>query len=144
MYTVLQRQWFTQGEYVELLAQYGLFLAKIATVVVAIAVITALIVNLTQRKKQRGELRVTNLSEQYKEMREELAVALLDGPQQKVWHKAQKKKHKQEAKAARARAKLGATNQTANRAPGCWISKAVWTPTKSPACAKRSPRFWRP
>ena len=87
----------------ELLAQYGLFLAKIATVVVAIAVITALIVNLTQRKKQRGELRVTNLSEQYKEMREELAVALLDGPQQKVWHKAQKKKHKQEAKAARAR-----------------------------------------
>jgi serine protease SohB len=63
---------------VELLAQYGLFLAKIATVVVAIAVI-AIIVNLTQRKKQRGELRVTNLSEQYKEMKEELAVALLDG-----------------------------------------------------------------
>ncbi|MGV8302001.1 hypothetical protein ACV34B_33630, partial [Pseudomonas aeruginosa] len=59
------------------------------------------------RKKQRGELRVTNLSEQYKEMKEELAVALLDGPQQKLWHKAQKKKHKQEAKEAKARAKLG-------------------------------------
>ncbi|STW29996.1 peptidase S49 domain-containing protein [Klebsiella michiganensis] len=76
----------------ELLAQYGLFLAKIATIVVAIAVIVAIIVNLTQRKKQRGELRVTNLSEQYKEMKEELAVSLLDGPQQKLWHKAQKKK----------------------------------------------------
>jgi serine protease SohB len=50
MYTVRQRQWFTQGENVELLAQYGLFLAKIATVVVAIAVIAAIIVNLTQRK----------------------------------------------------------------------------------------------
>ncbi|HHR0587424.1 TPA: protease SohB, partial [Klebsiella oxytoca] len=47
----------------ELVAQYGLFLAKIATIVVAIAVIVAIIVNLTQRKKQRGELRVTNLSE---------------------------------------------------------------------------------
>ncbi len=63
-----QRQCFTQGENVELLAQYGLFLAKIATVVVAIAVIAAIIVNLAQRKKQRGELRVTNLSEHYKEM----------------------------------------------------------------------------
>lgn len=66
MYTVRQRQCFTQGENVELLAQYGLFLAKAATIVVAIAVIAAIIVNLTQRKKQRGELRVTNLSEQYK------------------------------------------------------------------------------
>ena len=90
-----QRQCFTQGENVELLAQYGLFLAKIATVVVAIAVIAAIIVNLAQRKKQRGELRVTNLSEHYKEMKESLAVALLDGPQQKQWHKAQKKKQKQ-------------------------------------------------
>ena len=103
MYTVLQRQCFTQGENVELLAQYGLFLAKIATVVVAIAVIAAIIVNLAQRKKQRGELRVTNLSEHYKEMKESLAVALLDGPQQKQWHKAQKKKQKQEAKAAKNR-----------------------------------------
>ena len=50
-----QRQCFTQGENVELLAQYGLFLAKIATVVVAIAVIAAIIVNLAQRKKQRGD-----------------------------------------------------------------------------------------
>ncbi len=68
----------------ELLAQYGLFLAKIATVVVAIAVIATLIVNLTQRKRQRGELRITNLSEHYKEMQEDMSVALLDGPQQKA------------------------------------------------------------
>lgn len=38
----------------ELLSEYGLFLAKIATVVVAIAVVAILIVNLTQRKRQRG------------------------------------------------------------------------------------------
>ena len=110
MYTVRQRWWFTQGESVELLAQYGLFLAKIATIVVAIAVIAATIINLAQRKKQRGELRVTNLSEQYKEMREDLALSLLDAPQQKLWQKAQKKKHKQEAKAAKARAKQGTTD----------------------------------
>jgi serine protease SohB len=95
-------------ERVELLSQYGLFLAKIATVVIAIAVIAVLIVNLTQRKRQRGELRITRLSEQYKEMQEEMSLALLDSHQHKLWLKAQKKKHKQEAKAAKAKAKLNA------------------------------------
>ncbi|ELY6086285.1 protease SohB [Cronobacter sakazakii] len=91
-----------------LLAEYGLFLAKIVTVVVAIAIVIALIANLTQRKKaQRGELRVTRLGEEYKEMKEEVAAALLDAHQHKQWHKNQKKKNKQEAKAAKARAKRG-------------------------------------
>ncbi|MHC9003109.1 protease SohB [Enterobacter adelaidei] len=90
----------------ELLSQYGLFLAKIATVVIAIGVVAVLIVNLTQRKRQRGELRITRLSEQYKEMQEDMSLALLDSHQQKLWHKAQKKKHKQEAKAAKVKAKL--------------------------------------
>ena len=61
----------------ELLSEYGLFLAKIVTVVLAIAAIAAIIVNVAQRnKRQRGELRVNNLSEQYKEMKEELAAAV--------------------------------------------------------------------
>ncbi|EOL8968534.1 protease SohB [Cronobacter dublinensis] len=91
-----------------LFAEYGLFLAKIITVVVAIAIVITLIANLTQRKKaQRGELRVTRLGEEYKEMKEEVAAALLDPHQHKQWHKNQKKKNKQEAKAAKARAKRG-------------------------------------
>jgi serine protease SohB len=104
---------------VELLSQYGLFLAKIATIVVAIAVVATLIVNLTQRKRQRGELRITNLSEQYKEMQEDMSVALLDGPQQKLWHKAQKKKHKHEAKTAKANAKKG-VKETGDK-PKVWV-----------------------
>jgi len=93
---------------VDLLSEYGLFLAKIATVVIAIAIVAAIIVNVAQRKKQqRGELRVTRLSEQYKDMQDEMAVSLLDPHQQKLWHKAQKKKHKQEAKSAKALAKQG-------------------------------------
>lgn len=110
---------FVEGGCVELLFQYGLFLAKIVTVVVAIAVIAVLIVNLTQRKRQRGELRIINLSEQHKEMQEDLAVALLDGPQQKLWHKAQKKKLKLEAKAAKAKAKHGEM-ASANK-PRVWV-----------------------
>jgi len=92
---------------VELLAEYGLFLAKIATVVIAIAVVAVLIVNLAQRKRHRGELRITNLSEQYKEMQEAVSVALFESHQQKLWHKAQKKKAKLEAKEAKAAAKQG-------------------------------------
>lgn len=103
----------------ELLFQYGLFLAKIVTVVVAIAVIAVLVINLTQRKRQRGELRIINLSEQHKEMQEDLAVALLDGPQQKLWHKAQKKKLKLEAKAAKAKAKQGEID--ASHKPRVWV-----------------------
>ena len=98
----------------ELLSQYGLFLAKIATVVIAIAVVAVLIVNLTQRKRQRGELRITRLNEQYKEMQEEMSLALLDSHQLKLWLKAQKKKHKQEAKAAKAKAKLNAPQDKAS------------------------------
>lgn len=97
-----------KAESVELLAEYGLFLAKIATVVVAIALVVTLIVNVAQRKKQhKGELRVTNLSEEYKEMQEEVAVAFLEPHEQKAWHKEHKKKRKQEAKEAKARAKRG-------------------------------------
>ena len=104
----------------ELLSEYGLFLAKIVTVVPAIAAIAAIIVNVAQRnKRQRGELRVNNLSEQYKEMKEELAAALMDSHQQKQWHKAQKKKHKQEAKAAKAKAKLGEV--ATDSKPRVWV-----------------------
>ncbi|MCZ4674966.1 protease SohB [Citrobacter sedlakii] len=103
----------------ELLSEYGLFLAKIITIVVAVAAIAAIIVNVAQRKRQRGELRVTNLSEQYQEMKDDLAMALLDGHQQKLWHKAQKKKRKQEAKAAKARAKQGETRDTDK--PRVWV-----------------------
>ncbi|EHG7611756.1 TPA: protease SohB [Citrobacter sedlakii] len=103
----------------ELLSEYGLFLAKIITIVVAVAAIAAIIVNVAQRKRQRGELRVTNISEQYQEMKDDLAMALLDGHQQKLWHKAQKKKRKQEAKAAKARAKQGETRDTDK--PRVWV-----------------------
>ncbi|APG18286.1 protease SohB [Kosakonia radicincitans DSM 16656] len=107
MYTGAMIIGVTEVVRVELLSEYGLFLAKIATVVVAIAVIAVLIVNLTQRKRQRGELKITRLSEQYKEMQEEMSASLLDDHQQKQWHKAQKKKLKQEAKEAKAKAKAG-------------------------------------
>lgn len=105
--------WLNQGGTRGITFSIWVVLAKIATVVIAIAVVAVLIVNLTQRKRQRGELRITRLSEQYKEMQEEMSLALLDSHQQKLWLKAQKKKHKQEAKAAKAKAKLNAPQDKA-------------------------------
>jgi serine protease SohB len=112
-------------ERVELLSQYGLFLAKIATVVIAIAVVAVLIVNLTQRKRQRGELRITRLSEQYKEMQEEMSLALLDSHQQKLWQKRKRKSTSRKPKRQR-RAKSHRRRMRSNHASMCSILKAVW------------------
>ena len=119
MYTEPMLSGLTKVGRVELLSEYGLFLAKIVTVVLAIAAIAIIIANVAQRKRQRGELRVTNLSEQYKEMKDELAMALLDSHQQKLWHKAQKKKHKLETKAAKVKAKQG--DSGSSDTPRVWV-----------------------
>lgn len=92
----------------DLIANYGLFLVKAVTLVVAIAAVAIILVNVAQRKKQaRGELRLTNLSEQYQDVKQEMQVAMLDPHQQKLWQKEEKKKLKLEAKQAKARAKRG-------------------------------------
>lgn len=121
----------------ELLSQYGLFLAKIATVVIAVAVIAVLIVNLTQRKRQRGELRITRLSEQYKEMQEEMSLALLDDHQQKLWLKAQKKNISRTPKLRRRKQNSPRHRLTQNRASMCSILKVAWMRMKSPHCVKK-------
>ena len=53
----------------EFISVYGLFRAKVATVVLAIAALAILAVSLGQRKsRQKGELQPTDLGEQYREM----------------------------------------------------------------------------
>lgn len=137
LYTERKLRCLTKVGFVELLSEYGLFLAKIVTVVVAIAVIVMLIVNATQRKRQRGELRVINLSEQYKEMKEDLAMSLLDSHQQKLWHKAQKKSTSWKRRRPKPKQNWERIHRRVNRVSGCLISKAVWMPMKSARCVKR-------
>lgn len=92
----------------ELLSEYGLFLAKIVTVVLAIAAIAAIIVNVAQRnKRQRGELRVNNLSEQYKEMKEELAAALMDSHQQKTVAQSAEEKAQARSESSKSESQTG-------------------------------------
>ena len=73
----------------EFLYQYGLFLAKTATVVVAIAVIIVLIV-LAKHKAKKGELEFNELSEDYRTLTDDLQQQLLDKKAYKAWSKRQK------------------------------------------------------
>lgn len=92
----------------EIVYQYGLFLAQTITIVAAIAVVIMMVICAKQRKAtQQGELQITDLSEQYKSMRQEMLAARMDETAQKAWQKEQKKKDKAEAKLRKQHAKNG-------------------------------------
>lgn len=93
----------------EFISVYGLFLAKVATVVLAIAALAILAVSLGQRKsRQKGELQLTDLGEQYREMQRDMRLARMDAAEQKVWLKQFKKQTKVDDKLKKQRAKSGA------------------------------------
>lgn len=92
----------------EFISEYGLFLAKVATVVIAIAALVALVVNLGQRKGHRkGELQLTDLGEQYRDMQRDMRLARMDAVEQKAWSKQFKKQTKADEKLKKQRVKSG-------------------------------------
>ncbi|TKI08120.1 protease SohB [Martelella alba] len=92
----------------EFLLNYGLFLAKAVTVVLAIGAVLLLVIGLRQRQRRRqGELQIQDLGKHYREMRREMQLARMGEAEQRIWHKRFKKQEKQDAKLARARARQG-------------------------------------
>lgn len=90
------------------MTHYGLFLAKVITIVVAIGAVMLLGMGLRQRQRRRkGEIQITDLGKQYREMQREMTLARMGEAEQRIWHKRFKKEEKGEAKIARARAKQG-------------------------------------
>lgn len=87
----------------EFLTEFGLFLAKAVTVVVAIAAIISVIVSSAQkgRDEDDGELRITRLNEKYRRLKESLEEKLLDDQQRKLREKARKKAEKARKKASK-------------------------------------------
>jgi len=75
----------------EFLYEYGLFLAKVVTFVVAVAVIIGLIAGaaLSKQRPKKGQLQFTDISAQYRRQTAELQQHLLDKKQFKKWRKAQ-------------------------------------------------------
>lgn len=92
----------------DLLSSYGLFLAKAVTVVVAFAAIVLIVLNAPMRKRHSGgQLRLTHLDDDYREMKEDLQLAKMKPQAQKVWLKQHKKEEKQKAKTEKRNAKAG-------------------------------------
>ncbi|MDD1016430.1 protease SohB [Pseudomonas rubra] len=84
----------------EFLAEYASFLAKTATLVIAILIVLSAIAGLRGkgRRKGSGQLQVNKLNEFYKDLRERLEGSLLDKAQLKVLRKQQAKAQKQQKK----------------------------------------------
>ncbi|ELZ1260289.1 protease SohB [Vibrio fluvialis] len=93
----------------EFLLDYGLFLAKIATVVVALVVLLVIVKSVGGRHSAaKGELEVTNLTEQHKQTVEQLESHLHDDAFLKARDKAEKKSEKEKNKSREKKVKKAA------------------------------------
>ncbi len=106
----------------EFLADYGLFLAKTITFVVAIVVVITLAVSVGGRNKKsdKGHIEVTKLNEKFDQLRDSLRDAMLDDDEYKEFEKAEKKRLKEEKaqkkKAAKESAKTKGDDATCEAA----------------------------
>lgn len=88
----------------EYMAQYGMFLAKVVTIVIAIAFVVAILASSSNRQKKggaKGSIKVTKLNEHIRDMLESLQKAVLDKELLKLTLKQDKLQRKQELKAVR-------------------------------------------
>ncbi|CDG21329.1 putative protease sohB [Xenorhabdus poinarii G6] len=92
----------------EYLSLYGLFLAKVLTVVLAIAVLVVVCIGLGMRKAMhKGELKLTHLGEVYQDRQRQMQQARMNEAEQKIWQKTLKKQQKEDAKQKKLAAKTG-------------------------------------
>lgn len=95
----------------EFLTEFGLFIAKTVTLVVALLVIISVIMSAAQKDKDDhggdGELKVRKLNEKYRKLRESLQARLRSDSERKAFEKARKKAEKAKEKAAKVKRKSG-------------------------------------
>ena len=90
----------------EFLYEYGLFLAKTITFVLAvIAIIAVIAASAIKQKHKKGDLDITDLSEQFEDVEQDIIHALLTKDELKHKEKQDKKHAKEKAKAIKEQAK---------------------------------------
>jgi len=89
----------------EFLAEYGLFLLKVATIVVAIILIIGSAAAASRKAAHQEELVVESLNKKYQAIASALKQAVLHKNEWKVEAKAQKQKEKKESKSAEKKAR---------------------------------------
>jgi serine protease SohB len=78
----------------EFVLQYGLFVAKIATIVVAVGVLVALVTGLSRRGRQPDRLQVTRLNDHYRSLKQTLEASILPRKSFKAEEKARRQERK--------------------------------------------------
>lgn len=104
----------------EFLTEYGLFLAKVITFVVAAVVVVSIIVSVAHKDRgdheDDGELQIFKINEKYRKLRETIQARLMTEHERKAWSKAKKKEDKAEKKAGKAKkADTGAVKEAPGR-----------------------------
>lgn len=100
----------------DFLYEYGLFLAKAITFVVAVvAIIATIAASAIKQKSKKGELEITDLSEHFEEVEEEITHHLLSKEALKLKEKNEKKEAKEQAKLAKKAAKSNEEIETKPR-----------------------------
>jgi serine protease SohB len=95
----------------EYLIDYGLFLAKAATIVIALMLIIGALASAGGRQRRapkRGEIVVESLNDHLEDLRDSLRVEILDKTALKLEQKQRAREEKQEEKEAKQRAKAAA------------------------------------
>lgn len=112
---------------VEFLAEYGLFLAKTLTFLVAVLVAAAFLFGMSQRGRQTssGHIEVHSLNDNFENITRTLKQMVMDPESLKLENKAEKKRHKEESKQQKKDAKIAAAASTADA-----TSTATPTPRK--------------
>ncbi len=94
--------------FIEILADYGLFFAKVATIVIAIVIVIGAAVGMSQRgggEGPEGRLEVKKINDKLRDLADTLRAAVLDEHAYKQQQKLEKQSRKQTDKAAKKSAK---------------------------------------
>ena len=92
----------------EFLYEYGLFLAKTVTFVLAVlAIVIGIAASAMKQKTKKGELEITDLSEQFRDVEQEIIHHLLSKEELKQKEKEDKKIEKEKSKADKIAVKSG-------------------------------------
>lgn len=91
----------------DFLLEYGSFLLKTATIVIAIVIVISLLASLKSRPKSddEGDLHIKKLNDEIEDYKQSLEIALLSEAELKLMDKERKKEDKAKAKAEKAKAK---------------------------------------
>lgn len=126
----------------EYFSLYGLFLAKVVTIVVAIVLLAVFVFGVGMRRQSaKGSLKLTDLGENYRERQRQMQQVKMNESEHKAWLKAFKKQQKAKSKSEKSGAKLG---QTSIKKPCLYVLdfKGSMDAREVASLRRKSVQFW--